>query len=298
MSELLPITKIQRFSTHDGPGIRTTVFLKGCPLHCAWCHNPETQHSHPELMYADNLCIHCKACESLCPAGVHLFNEEHTLHREKCLSCGICADACPTKALEMVGKSMTVEDILRPVLQDAPFYGEAGGITLSGGEPMAHPEGTLALLRAAKEAGLHTALETCGHFPPQYLPALHEVTELFLWDYKDSDPLRHEKYTGVSNQLILQNLHALDGMGARVELRCILVKGVNLEEAHLDAIARTYHTLHHCTGVTLLPCHAYGESKARHLGRKEPFPREFVPSDEEVESARSFLREKGVLLLS
>ncbi len=295
MAERLPVTKIQRFSTHDGPGVRTTVFLKGCPLRCAWCHNPETQSARQEVMFSSAMCVLCGSCAAVCAA--HLVGEEHGFDRSACVGCGRCADACPTGALEMASTLMTVEGILAAVMQDAAFYGESGGITLSGGEPMAHPEGAIALLRAAKAAGLHTAMETCGHFPAEYLSELAAVTDLFLWDYKDSDSLRHERYTGVGNARILENLRALDALGAQIELRCILVKGVNLTDAHLAAIAETYHALRNSPGVTLLPYHAYGSSKARQLGREDNARPEWIPTQEDMAHARAFLRERNVPLL-
>ncbi len=297
MPDILPVTRVQRFSTKDGPGIRTTVFLKGCPLRCAWCHNPETQSFRPQLMYADKLCVLCGGCAAHCPQGVHTVGDSHTLDRAACTGCGACASVCPTGACEMASADMTVDALLAAAMQDVPFYGDHGGLTLSGGEPMAHPEEAIALLRAAKEAGLHTALETCGHFPPAYLPELTRVTDLFLYDYKDSDPLRHRQYTGVDNSLILRNLHALDGLGAAIELRCILVKTVNLTDDHLAAIAETYHALHRCPGVTLLPYHAYGSSKARQLGLPDTAHPEWVPTKEDLTYARVLLTERGVKVL-
>ncbi len=295
MAERLPVTKIQRFSTHDGPGVRTTVFLKGCPLRCEWCHNPETQSVRQEVMVSSSLCVLCGSCAAVCAA--HRVGEEHSFDRSVCTGCGRCADACPTGALERAAAEMSAEEILSAVMQDAVFYGESGGITLSGGEPMAHPAGTIALLRAAKDAGLHTAIETCGYFSPEYLPELAAVTDLFLWDCKDSDPVRHERYTGVSNVRILENLRALDALGAQIELRCILVKGVNLTDAYLAAIAETYHALHNCPGVTLLPYHAYGSSKARQLGREDNAHPAWIPAEEDMAHARDFLRDRNVPLL-
>ncbi len=295
MADLLPVTRIQRFSTHDGPGLRTTVFLKGCPLRCAWCHNPETQSSRQEVMYSEQLCILCGGCAAVCPA--HRVDETHAFDRAVCQACGRCAALCPTGALEMAATPMTVDAILAAVAQDAAFYGETGGLTLSGGEPMAHPEAALALLRAAREAGLHTAVETCGCFPARYLPELAAVTDLLLWDYKDSDPARHARYTGVSNEGILDNLRQVDALGAAIELRCILVKNVNLNDAHLAAIAETYHGLRRCPGVTLLPYHAYGSSKARQLGRADNARTEWIPTPEDMAHARDFLQSRGVPLL-
>ncbi len=294
----LSVTRIQRFSTHDGPGVRTTVFTQGCPLRCAWCHNPETQLAQPQLMYADKLCVSCGMCARVCPQQAHrLTGESHRIDREKCVSCGLCAAACPTGGCEMSSRRMPVDEILSAVLADRAFYGPSGGLTLSGGEPMAQPEAALQLLRAAKAAGLHTAVETCGHFAKRYVDDAAACTDLFLWDWKCTDPALHRQYTGTDNSLILRNLLQADALGAAIELRCILVRGVNLSDDHLQGIADLYHHLHRARGVTLLPYHTFGGSKALQLGRSDPSRPEWIPAPEDVAHARAFLAERGVPVL-
>ena len=233
----LPVTEIQRFCMHDGPGVRTVVFCKGCPLRCAWCHNPETQRATPEMLFYPAKCIFCGACVSACPAGAQIIHPERIFDRDRCAACGRCAAVCCTDAITPAAKDMTVDEILAAVLRDRAFYGERGGVTLSGGEPMAHPHGAIALLTACKEAGLGTAVETCGYFDEHLIPSLIPVVDLFLWDVKDTDDDRHKAYTGVSNRRILENLRRVDALGGRTRLRCILVNGVNTDEAHYAALA-------------------------------------------------------------
>ena len=290
----LPVTEIQRFCMHDGPGVRTVVFSKGCPLRCAWCHNPETQRVTPEMLFYESKCIYCGACVSACPAGAHSIHPERVVDRDRCAACGRCAAVCCTDAITPAARDMTVAEILSAVLRDKAFYGEHGGITVSGGEPMLHPEGIIALLTACKEAGITTCVETCGEFSPIHLPALREVTDLFLWDVKDTDPIRHKAYTGVDNVRILENLREADRLGARTRLRCILVEGVNAVESHYEALADLYHGLSHCEGVEFLPYHAYGGSKMLPLGMTDNGRVEWIPDKTAVEAAKTYLRDRGV----
>ena len=173
----LKVTEIQRFCMHDGPGVRTTVFLKGCPLQCAWCHNPETQTFKSELLFYPNKCIGCGGCVNACPQSVHSTNEKHVVDRAKCILCGECEKSCPTGALEICGEDMSIEAILSVAEKDKAFYGEYGGITLSGGEPFAQGKRAVALLKACKEKGLHTAVETCGYADAEEFPS-ENISEL------------------------------------------------------------------------------------------------------------------------
>ncbi len=301
----LPVTEIQRHCMHDGPGVRSVVFLKGCPLSCAWCHNPETRSARQEILCYEGRCIGCGACVSACPTGAHtLTTDGHRFDRDKCTACGRCVSVCCTEALTAAMREMTVRDILSVVRRDRAFYGAVrangrteGGLTVSGGEPMAHPEGTMALLEAVRADGISTAVETCGYFPSEHLPRLVAATDLFLWDVKDTDPDRHKQYTGVSNERILRNLTAADALGAKTRLRCILVEGVNTTEAHYRLLADIALTLSHCEGVEFLPYHAYAGSKMLPLGRPDNGRREWIPSDASVEKAKTVLRERGVRVI-
>lgn len=288
------VTKIQKFCTHDGPGIRTTVFFKGCPLRCRWCHNPETRSPARRIMYSEKLCVGCGACGQVCAQNVHTFGDFHSLAAEKCKGCGSCAEVCPTGAVEMDSTTMRVSDILAEVLRDRAFYGEKGGLTISGGEPMFQPEACIALLKAAKEAGISTAIETCGHFGTEYIGELARYIDVFLWDVKDTVSERHRQYIGQPNTLILRNLRELDRHDVKVCMRCIMVEGVNMDEAHADGIAELFHSLEHCEDVELLPYHAYGASKAAQTWTDVEPHREWIPSEEKLAWFNNLLMSKDV----
>ena len=284
------ILPIQHFSVDDGPGIRTTVFLKGCPLRCDWCHNPESWHRGKELLYHAAQCRSCGICASVCPGQVHHF-PDHRLERERCIRCGQCAAACPHEALELAGQQVSVEEILPELLLDQVFYRRSGGgITVSGGEPLAQPEFTAALLRACKEEGLHTCIETCGYGDPEALRRLLPLTDLFLFDYKLTDDLRHQACTGVSNALILQNLDLLCCQGAAVILRCPMIPGVNLEPAHYDGIAALARRYPAIEEIHLEPYHPLGISKAQALGRQAAYSRAAFLEKQELENAADHIR--------
>ncbi len=305
MNLTLPVTEIQRFCMHDGPGVRTVVFFKGCPLRCAWCHNPETRRPGQEILYHAARCIGCGACVSACPAGAHGQGERgHTFDRERCTGCGACAAVCCTEALTPAKQEMTPEEILATVVRDRAFYGEVGasgrtvgGLTVSGGEPMAHPEGVMTLLEATRAAGISTAVETCGQFDPVHLPRLVGATDLFLWDVKDTDAARHRAYTGAGNQRILANLREADRLGGRTRLRCILVSGVNTNDAHYAALGALFASLSHCEGVEFLPYHAYSGSKMLPLGLPDNGRADWIPDGETLARVRAVLRDRGVRVI-
>ena len=294
----IAVTEIQRFSTHDGPGIRTVVFLPGCPLRCAWCHNPEAQTAENHIFYIKQRCIGCKSCAEICPHGVHVFTaEDHILSRVKCNGCGLCTEACPSNALENTVTDFSIEEILNIVRRDAAFYGATGGLTLSGGEPLLHKEVCCMLLREAKACGIGTVVETCGYCEEETVCEAVKNTDLFLWDIKDTDPIRHKEYTGVDHQKFLRNLYTADRAGAETLLRCILVKGVNTDPVHYDRIAEIYSTLLHCRGVQLLPYHTYGNSKALQMGLPDSAHREWIPTSEDLRNAAERLKKNKINLI-
>lgn len=233
------ITDIQRFSIYDGPGIRTTVFLKGCPLRCLWCHNPECISPKIQLRYRAAQCVGCGACEKVCPTGVHqVTTEGHKVTFDRCIACGVCVAACPADALSLWGREVTAEDVLAVVERDGRYYDKSGGgITISGGEPLLQPAFLMELLRGAKEIGIHTCIETAGHGSREVLLQAVELTDLFLFDWKAPTDEAHKAYTGIGNQRIAENLDALYKSGAEIILRCPIVPGVQDMEAQMDAIA-------------------------------------------------------------
>ena len=267
------VFSVQRYCIHDGPGIRTTVFLKGCPLSCAWCHNPESWDTAPEIWLLPQHCIQCGACLEECPrtdqvepgtalAGPPLLEPDH------CLRCGSCVAVCPTSARQQVGRSLQVAELLREVARDRPFYEQSGGgVTFSGGEPLLQYEFLAACLRGCREQRLHTAVDTSGYAPREHLLALARVTDLFLYDLKLMDDQRHREHTGVSVQPILENLVALDAAGAEIWVRLPLIPRVNDDSANLDAIGRFVADLTHTRRLHLLPFHEVGTDKRLRLGK-------------------------------
>lgn len=287
------ITDIQRFCMHDGPGVRTTVFFKGCPLHCRWCHNPETQKGHPEILFSRTQCVSCGACEAICGQSAQRMMPERTFDRSLCVSCGKCASVCPAGALTLSGKTVTVPDILQAVEKDRPFYGKDGGLTVSGGEPTLQADALLSLLEAAKEARITTALETCGSFPEGLVGPLCRLTDLFLYDIKDTDAVRLKENTGADMGRILANLHKIDDAGCETVLRCILIPEVNMNKAHIRGLSELYQSLNYCRYAELLPYHPYGTSKTERLGMTAQHVYR-VPEKAEVLAFAEELRSCGV----
>ena len=265
---------IQRSSLHDGPGIRTAVFLKGCPLHCAWCHNPESQSKSREISFRPESCAVCGDCVATCQHGAHsIVDGVHFFDRTLCELCGDCVETCLYEALKLAGKDLTIDEVMTVVLRDQLFYEQSGGgLTISGGEPMLQPEFTLKLLLAAKAAGVHTCLDTCGWTSQRAYEQVLPFVDLFLFDYKATDPEAHKKWMGVSNELILSNLDFLVRRGASVRLRCPLVPGINAMPEHLAGIAALSKRYPDLDGIDLMPYHNVGNSKYERYGLNNSLP--------------------------
>jgi len=286
------VAGVQRFSLHDGPGIRTTVFLKGCPLRCRWCHNPESQRRAAEVFYLAELCCHCGSCRQACdqPAG-----PGEGFDREICTDVAASAAACSSGALQLAGREWTVDEILHVVLKDAAYYrASGGGVTLSGGEPLLQVPFTSALLAAARQTGIHTCLDTCGAVPWENFAAVLPLVDLFLFDYKETDPQLHEELTGQDNRLPLANLARLCEAGARVRLRCPLVPGINDRPDHFAGIARLFRAYPTLAGIELLPFHNYGAARYERLGMDDPLPGMPSATPEDLAGWRADLRSRGV----
>lgn len=261
------IFDIKHFAVHDGPGIRTTIFLKGCPLRCKWCHSPESQNPQPEIITHPERCIACGECINSCPTGALI--EPGKINLEECSLCGECVDVCYAGALELIGTIYSVEDVLREVEKDRILYETSGGgVTLSGGEPSAKPEFAAQLLEALKERGIRTALDTCGHAPWETLEKLLAYTDLVLYDLKHLDPEAHREYTGQTNELIVSNLKRITVSGDQaLNVRIPLIPGFNDSEEHLKRMGKFLTGLKRVDAVELLPYHRLGVPKYESLGR-------------------------------
>jgi pyruvate formate lyase activating enzyme len=268
------VSNIQRYSIHDGPGIRTIVFLKGCPLRCLYCCNPESQHPSPEIAFWEDLCQQCGACIAVCPQQAinpdPLLRTGSKIERQLCDACGLCAEACPATALRVVGDWCTVDEVMERVLRDAAYYRRSGGgVTLSGGEPLAQPGFAAALLRACHERNIHTVVETCGYVDWSAFESILRYVDLLLFDLKHTDSDRHRQLTGQPNDRIVRNLQRLADAKAPITLRLPLIPQYNLSESHLRAVVDLAAEL----GVPeahAMPLHHLGRDKARRLERAYP----------------------------
>lgn len=259
---------ILRSSLHDGPGIRTAVFLKGCPLNCVWCHNPESKSYNKELFIYYDKCILCGRCQNICKYDVHrIFNAQHEIDYQACTFCGECVDACLQSALKIVGQWMTVDEIIEEVLKDKAFYdNSSGGITITGGEPMAQFAFIKSCLVRSKQEGLNTCLDTCGFAPKEQLMELFDFVDHFLFDYKIESSSEHKLYTGVSNRRILENLDLLYESGQMITLRCPIIPGINDTHPHFASIKRLDDKYPNLNGIELLTYHNLGNSKSISIG--------------------------------
>lgn len=275
MAELIgTIFNIQRFSTEDGPGIRTTVFMKGCPLSCLWCANPESQAFEPQVAHRDSKCRGCGACTQQCPQhAISVIMENGTPHsvidRTRCVNCGSCVTACTAGSLHIYGERKTVGEVFNEVKKDAGYYDNSGGgLTISGGEPMMQSDFVAALFARCRRLGIPTALDTCGYYPTEMIDKLDGLVDLVLFDLKLMDSEQHRKYTGVDNALIFRNLERYHQMDAEIFIRIPLIPGVNDTEENLTATAKFISAFDPALHIDLLPYHNYGINKFASLDRR------------------------------
>ncbi|MEO5367772.1 MAG: glycyl-radical enzyme activating protein [Magnetococcus sp. WYHC-3] len=295
------IFEIQRFCVHDGPGIRTTVFLQGCPLRCWWCHNPEGLEPKTLLSFLAEKCIGCGACLSACPHHAHrMENGQHVLNRDVCKCCGLCANQCHAGALENVGREVSVAEVLAEVMKDLPFYQKSGGgLTLSGGEPMVQLAFTEALLQQARQAGLHCVVETCGYAKPDDFRRILPLVDLFLFDIKDSNDAKHIMYTWVSMRPIRANLRLLHDAGAAIQVRLPIIPGLNDRPDHFARIAELARELPKLQGFEIIPYHRLGTDKRRRFGIENANSSNVAaPEPQEVAAWIQALRAQGVKVLN
>ncbi|PWB54095.1 MAG: glycyl-radical enzyme activating protein [Anaerolineales bacterium] len=277
------IFDIKRYAINDGPGIRTAVFLKGCPLECWWCHNPEGQSTQPQLMVRLNRCKTSHACQNACPEDAIRWEGRTVTDWERCDQCGKCAEVCYAGAREMVGRQVSIAELMAEIMRDVPFFDQSGGgVTFTGGEPLAQPEFLVEALKHCKEHHIHAAVDTCGHTSWENFQAILPLTDLFLYDLKLVDEARHMRYTGVTNRLLLGNLRRLSETGANILVRIPLIPGINNDVTSINHFANFLSSLPRLEGVALMPYHTIGVAKYEALGMSYKLGDIQVPTKDQI----------------
>lgn len=285
---------IKRFAVHDGDGIRTTVFLKGCPLKCIWCHNPEGISARPQISYIEGKCVNCGECVGVCDAGVHsIVGGIHHADLSKCIGCGKCEGVCLGNAIKQYGREMTAEQVVREVLKDKRFYDESGGgVTLSGGECLCRADFCREILQKLKLYDINCAVDTSGYISRENIRKVIDYTDIFLYDFKFYDNDIHKKYTGHGNNIIKDNLLYINEMGVPVEIRIPLIPSIN--DGQLVKIGEFIKNLRVVRGVRLLKYNNLAESKYTQLGMKNTMPKIIPPDDETMRAAAAVLENMGI----
>lgn len=285
---------IQRFSLHDGPGIRTIVFLKGCPLHCKWCSNPESQDKNPVVMYRRDDCFKCGRCISVCKVNAISFDNETHIDREKCTGCGECSNVCPSGALVLKGKKMTIQQVVKELKKDSTIFRRSdGGITLSGGEPLTQYEFASQLLKACKSQGWNTAIETTGLGSIEAIEKVIPYVDTVLLDIKHIDPYVHKKYTGVTNDVILENAKLISKI-SKTTVRVPVIPGFNYSIKDIKDIAEFVKTLKNVDTIHLLPYHTFGENKYDLLGMQYTLDKTKRLKEEDLQEHKKIVESYGI----
>ena len=289
------IINIQKYSIHDGPGIRTTVFFKGCPLNCWWCHNPESQNPSPEIMFFKERCTGCGSCVKKCPSkAIELLEAYPVVNKSNCTLCGKCSDFCLSNARELVGKDITVKNLMSEIIKDEVFYEESnGGVTFSGGEPLMHADYLNNVLMLCKDKGIHTTVDTSGYAVWEQFEKIVDNVDLFLFDIKHMNNEKHLEYIGASNFVILENLKKLSQRGCNINIRMPIIAGVNDDDENIDSVINFLAKLN-IIQVNLLPYHKMGMDKYRRLNMEYKLSGFEKPRDEVIDMIAEKFKSAGI----